>query len=78
VVRGGEHHESDHSEDHDEDAEQNASDEEIGHPLLLGAGMGDAEGCYEGLGEPGEEFQRDVCLGSGYGILRLGLFGRRR
>ena len=68
AVGDGEEQESYDSEDYQENAEENTSNEEVGHSLLLGAGMGNAEGGDEGFGEPGEEFQGGVCPASGYGI----------
>ena len=35
-------------------AEQEPTDDHVGLPLLLGAGVGNAEGGDEGLGQPGK------------------------
>lgn len=60
--------EPDHTKDHHKHAEQKPPDNQVGHPLLFGAGMCDAKRGYEGLGEPGENFQGSFCLRSEYVI----------
>lgn len=59
-MRDCKNQEPDYAEDNNEDAQQAASNQQIGHPLVFGSRMGDAEGGNKCLGEPGEEFQCGV------------------
>ena len=62
-----ENQKSDDAKDHEKNTQEQASNQEVCHALLVGAGMGDAERGDKGFGEPGEEFQCCVRLRSEYG-----------
>jgi len=77
-VRDPEDQKPNNAENNDQDAQQKSANQEIGHPLLLGLRMSDAEGSDKCLGEPRKKFQRDTRLPPEYVIFRrgpLGIFG---
>jgi hypothetical protein len=67
-MRDRQNQETYNAEHKNEDAQQEATNKQVGHPLVFGPGMGDAEGSDERLGEPREEFQCSVRSGPEYVI----------